>query len=314
MRWQGWAQLGWLVSVPGVGWARTCFWTSAGMAGTAGASPWGLRKLFRNLFQAYSHGGRRIPSNKRKQALVGKHFSSFCLGHISWCPVGHDKPRGQARVIVGRAHLGVDAWKRDRRLLPQSFTSRSLSRVLPEMKSAVSLFAFFIFSPSDGGLRWVQSVDQALLVVHTDPLSTALWDQQLYKGFSHLAHRLLGVPSPRWHTRRVWLDQQKSEVNAKNKELRADTRCSLYLDKKTSKIPHGLLSLPWTWAVSSLCSWASLRKCQQLALVPLPVLQLTLRTAEHWRESLGTWERGRPALDAGHPDTSGGLVPGDFEL
>lgn len=71
------------------------------------------------------------------------------------------------------------------------------------MKSAVSLFAFSVFSPLDGGLRWVQSVDQALLVVHMDPLSTALWDQQLYKGFSHLAHRLLGVPSPRWHTRRV---------------------------------------------------------------------------------------------------------------
>lgn len=82
---------------------------------------------------------------------------------------------------------------------------------------AAAVVGSLCLSPPGSRLGRVQSVDYMLRsLVHVGLLSTAsLCDQRLYKGLSHRAHRLMGTPSPRGPTRRVWLDQHKSDANVR---------------------------------------------------------------------------------------------------
>lgn len=118
----------------------------------------------------------------QQQGRTGPSTAGVCPRPISECPVGHGKPRGQARVTGGRAQLRVSA--------VAAVVYGMEVRVLPEMKAVVLL--------PDGRLGWAQSVDETFRSpVHMGPLgTTSPCDRRLHGGLSHLAHRLMGTPSP----------------------------------------------------------------------------------------------------------------------
>lgn len=114
----------------------------------------------------------------QQQGRTGPSTVGVCPHPVSECPVGHGKPRGQARVTGGRAQLRVSA--------VAAVVYVMEVRVLPEMKAVV-------FLPVWGGHN--QRIRHSAR--HTGPLgTTSPCDRRLHGGLSHLAHRLTGTPSP----------------------------------------------------------------------------------------------------------------------